>query len=190
MKLLRSLAIPILVIAGAIPLQAFDFNRTEWGMKMEEVRGSTDEELLFYEGRGFSVLGTDIAEVFGRPCITLYFFSHKGNLVKGGYFFRPGYPDPVMYESDFDRLAYYLSEIYGEKTSRFMWHTTWYYEPRDYMKAVKNGHLTMMYVWETETTFIELTLSGETSGLSLTVQFFSKALYGEYVEMLLERAVD
>lgn len=190
MKLLRTLVIPILFLAGAAPLPAFDFNRTEWGMKMEEVRDAAGEELSVYEGRGFSVLGTGISDVFGRPAVTLYFFSHRGNLVKGGYFFRPGYPDPAMYESDFERLAYYLSELYGEKTSRFMWHTTWYYEPNEYMKAVKNGHLTMMYVWETDSTFIELTLSGEPRGLSLTVQFFSKALYGEYVEMLLERAAE
>lgn len=179
----------VFLMSAAASLYAQDFHGADWGMKMEQVEITINGELTFYAGESFSVLGTDEILLYDRKCIAVYFFSHMGNLVKGGYYFRPGYPDGIMYQSDYKRLSDIMTGSYGESRERLVWHTDWHYEPRDYMKAVKNGDLSMMKFWESDASFIELSLEGNSKEYSLSLQYYSKDRYEEYVDMLLERAI-
>lgn len=184
------LLVVLLFLFCSMLCTAQDFRQTNWGMSKEEVveiEGKDFEEqnigiqnLLGYEA---SLLNMESALVFS-------FIENK--LFAAGYVIGETHTNENNYIDDYNKIKSALTEKYGKPSSdNINWKNDLYKnDQQDWGFAISLGHLEYIASWETETTDINLTLTGNNHDITLRVMYFSKEFYDWSQQKIKEESLD
>jgi hypothetical protein len=170
------LLVSTMLVAGmTTPVHAGEpphFHKARWGMSEAQVRELAGEPI--YEGwpNGLRVLAYR-GELAGISCYISYIFADN-ELVRGRYVFDQGYSDDNQnqYITDFEAIRSLLGGQLGEPEEEIEWRSDLLRgDPSQWGMAVKAGHLSMTYTWDTKHTKVTAALTGGDMTISTTVDY-------------------
>ncbi len=149
----------------------FTFRKTRWGMSMDEVKASEtlevarqEADLLVYE-----------AKVINKDVFILYRFV--GNkLTRAKYFLNEKHMNNNDFIADYNDFKEILKKKYGEpKEDNMVWKNNLYKgKYSGWGTAISMGHLVYFSTWETESSEIINSLSGDNFKIICLVEYGSK----------------
>ncbi len=162
----------ILVYVKESSEDKFDFRKATWGMSKEQVKLSEDIEPVLEEEYAL-MYNTSVSNM---ECRIVYLFLDYLLLTSGSYTFVEKHSDEINYIMDYNDVKDRLVEKYGTpKSTDVNWSNDLYQdEPEHHGLAVCLGHLAFMSTWETDSTDIVLSLSGDYYDISHRVSYRSK----------------
>jgi hypothetical protein len=154
-----------------------NFRKTKWAMTSAQVRATEPEKPDNETQKGPKTFLFYHDTVSGLSCHVLYIFAYD-KLVRAKYIVTDKHTNMTDYLSDYRTLSEALATKYGSpKENDVLWKNDLYKnDPQDWGMAVAVGHLSMYTKWETSTTIIFLSLSGENYKISLDVEYSSKEM--------------
>ena len=190
MKIYLSAAVILIytVIISSIGwAENFDFRKTRWGMSKEEVKASENLRPIYTGTEGFVY---DIS--IGRDSVKLSYYFTQDKLTNGFYSFEAQWCQGTTCINDFLEKKELLIKKYGDPVQeRRIWHNNLYKnDSQQWGLAVTLGLLKFISGWETRTTEIYLGLSGKEFKSTLTIAYYSKALYHLTKEELEKEQLD
>lgn len=168
-------ALWLAAVPFARPQQKPDFRQTHWGMTKAEVRAvEKNKPRADAEDDTYLVYRDSVEDL---NCLVGYLFIND-QLVRALYVVDQNHADPIGYLSDYQHLRRALTEKYGQPAKDDeVWSNDLYKDkPQEYGKAVAAGHLKRFTVWETDTTEINIFLTGKNSKIDLSVDYSSTRL--------------
>ena len=163
----------VFAILITISVQATDFRKTNWGDSMETVKASetfkyseSDANTSLYSG---TLAGLDV--------YAMYAFRNN-KLYSAAYIITQEHSNPIEFVNDFTRLEAMLVKKYGEPSMQDdVWSGDSYRDrPSKWGMAVLTGDLTKVTIWNTETTEIAITLTGDNYKANHGITYESKEL--------------
>ncbi|MCX6143155.1 MAG: hypothetical protein NTZ35_08040 [Ignavibacteriales bacterium] len=156
---------------ATVRTNSVDFRKSNWGMSKKQVKATEsgkivrdDETALVYSG-----------EVSGLDALIGYIFVDS-KLVRTKYIFLPKHTNQNDFIQDYGTVKAALTEKYGTpKSDNTYWRNELY--KSDYSEwgfAVSLGHLVYTAEWETESSKINIILSGENYKVHLSTEYASK----------------
>lgn len=170
-----SLAGLVLLAAGIVRAEEFDFRQARWGMSPDEVRKSETEAVLFAEMEGvLSYQGT----IGGVEAVIFYLFRDN-RLERGVYSIEPVDPGDVI--GAYQAAHSFLFELHGqppvEKLNLEDVEEAENLDPTDLeelLKLVLAKAAAPMTYWETESTEIYLRLDEKDGRGAIQVDYISR----------------
>lgn len=149
----------------------YDFRNTKWGMTINEVLISESVETVSNENNQLWYL----TSVLNKECGLFYDFQNN-KLNSAGYFFDIKHTNPNSYIEDYFTIQDSLISKYKEPiTNKTIWKNNLYRNNQQFWGlAISIGHLTYQSTWETETTKIRLSLTGDNYQIQLMIKYFDK----------------
>ncbi len=148
-----------------------DFRDTKWGMSKEEIRKIEKAKLIKEEGNLMFYEG----QVGGKICLIVYIFV-QDKLVRSKYMVTEKHTNQNDYISDYKSLKELLTQKYGKPTEDDeFWKNDLYKD--DYSQwgfAVSLGHHSYYTIWETPSTKIFDSLTGDNYRITLQIEYVSK----------------
>lgn len=167
--------------------QDFGFRKTKWGYTKNQVKSTESLELILDNDE---ILGyrTSVANL---ECTLGYYFKNN-SLYAGAYNFSEEHSNKNDYLMDYLSLKQLLKEKYGEpKIDEINWKDKLYQDDKEHFGlAISIGHLELFCNWETEDTFIQLSINGDNYDISLKTLYKSKKLSEEVEKMKQKNVLD
>lgn len=162
---------------------ASDFREAEWGMSKEQVKKLEKTEPLFLQNDTLTFKG----KVANSAVHIIYEFIDN-QLKKGTYKFTARRVNPNVYLQDYAKINEFIELKYGKpEYNKEIWNNELYKEKRGYHGlAIANGHLRLESSWESDTTNIVHTLSGNNSLVDHNITYYDKSIQdipGETIEI-------
>jgi hypothetical protein len=163
--------------------QVYDFRKTNWGMSKEQVKTTEDKKPDFEADTWLGYFVT----ISGKDFRCFYSFL-EDKLYKSGYSFTGKHTNKNHYITDYKNLKESLTKKYGKpKTDIVLWENNLFKNNKEkWGTAISVGHLLYRATWETPTTMIALTLSGDNYKIGLNIYYESKELE-EWVKQIEEK---
>ncbi len=170
-----SLAGLVLLAAGIVRAEEFDFRRARWGMSPGEVRNSETEAVPFADMEGIlSYQGT----IGGVEAVIFYLFQDN-HLKRGVYSIEPVDPSEVI--GDYQAARSLLFELHGrppvEKLNLEDLEAAENLDPTDLeelLRLVLAKAAAPMTYWETESTEIYLRLDEKDGRGTIQIDYISR----------------
>ncbi|MFC2149162.1 hypothetical protein ACFLQ8_00500 [Candidatus Auribacterota bacterium] len=164
MKLITILLIILLLPAGPLFCEEekkeheFDFQKTVWGMSIEEVP-KTEKELIL---KGDKNVQYYYAKIAGLDCLAFYSFTY-GELVAGEYQVLEPFSKEEQCIESYQKLKKYLIDEYETPIEdKTIWNDDRFKDKKElWGLAVTLGMLEYYATWETDTTDIKLYMMGD-----------------------------
>lgn len=148
-----------------------DFRQINWGMEQQQIIQSEKIKLLDQneENLVYSCL------INNKNCILMYGFQNK-KVFCATYFFKINHTSLNDYLDDYNDLFDSLKIKYQEPISnKMIWKNNLFRNsPSDYGTAISVGHLICVSKWETETTNIMMSLTGDNYQIQLAITYSDK----------------
>jgi hypothetical protein len=137
--------------------QNYDFRKTTWGMSYEQVKNSELPKIGMVSEKRLIYTDT-IAE---SPCILIYTFNEKQELISARYILDKNYVDHNFYFNEYNKFKELLTKKYGvPKKNEKNWIVN--VEDKDstnWANSLESGHLSLYSLWKTPKTVITLIVS-------------------------------
>ena len=161
----------------------YDFRKTNWGMSQEQVKATEDKKPDFEDN---TMLGYEVT-ISGKDFMCAYLFL-QDKLYGSGYLFFGEHTNKNLYIDDYEELKEILTKNYGKpKIDKVTWKNDLYKsDEQSWGLAISIGHLNYGATWETSTTKIFLSLSGDNYKINLGIRYDSKELE-EWVKQIKEK---
>ncbi|HHM20704.1 MAG TPA: hypothetical protein ENJ20_01660 [Bacteroidetes bacterium] len=164
----------LLLTAGSVYAQSFQFRGVEWGATKEKVKKNERarfvmerDDMLQYR----STLGDYDADLE-------YFFSIDGELMGARYIIRKRFNDPREHFREYVFFSELLTEKYGEPKEVMIYRgEVNLSSATDLVDRLKAGSFAQETKWETSDTVIKLILTGEGGQVVMIIDYRSKT-YG------------
>ena len=166
---MKQLIFAVLLCLSAA-LCARDFENAWWGMTRSEVKSiesgapvQESQQMLIYESC-----------VAGFPALAAYFFA-DGRLYSGKYIFNIQHKQNKEYITDYHIILERLMADHGLPLQRGKrWQNdTWRDNESKWGDAVASGHLEYLSCWETDTSNIDLILTGADQIITLGMRYIN-----------------
>lgn len=166
----------IIIMAGVISItQAQDFRGFTWGNSIGKVQSGekaqyvakvSNDELAYMD-----ILG-------GSECEVIYMFNDNDKLTSGMYVFTKKYTNPQLYIQDYNKFKNLLTQKYGKPAvvSETLPDSKPLPEKQNYGQAVAEGKLSMSTIWNTDRSYIKITLVTNDRQPSLQIQYTTSSL--------------
>ena len=165
----------------------FDFRKTRWGMSKAEVKASEKLQPVYAQEEGLTY------EVsIGFDSVNLLYNFTQDKLTSTGYVFATERCVGTTCIDDFLKKKELLSKKYGDPVQeRRIWHNDLFKnDSQKWGLAVSVGLLEFISGWERQNTKILLSLSGKEFKSTLSIAYYSKALFHLTKEELEKEQLD
>jgi hypothetical protein len=151
----------------------FGFRRTSWGMSPAEVKASESAEFQGYNKKNKMMVFS--GQVASMPANIGYIFADD-KLIAGSYIFEEKHTNFNKYLDDFSKLEEMLVQKYGNpQKDKTTWSSDLFKDnPQHWGIAVSMGYLSHGIQWETASTTIFLSLSGDNYEVNLRTMYIQK----------------
>jgi hypothetical protein len=152
----------------------YDFRKANWGMSKEQVKATEDKKP---DIDADTALGYSNIMIGGEPFTCVYLFL-EDKLYHSGYSPFVTHTNKNLYIDDYENLKETLTKKYGKpKSDKVVWINDLYKDDKqEWGHAISRGDLSYVATWETSTTEIVLTLSGDNYRVVLIIGYDSKEL--------------
>lgn len=148
--------------------ETYDFRKVKWGMSLEKVLASEKGEKRSWQD---DLVGVTSTRVAGLKSSILYYFV-KDTLTNAAVIIKEKHSNKNEYILEYNKLIEILSTKYGQGDSQVYWKNNLYKGDTDhYGMAISTGHLVYYTTWQTDDSFIELSLSGENYEIDLMLKY-------------------
>jgi hypothetical protein len=151
----------------------FNFRKTAWGMSPAEVKASESAEFQGYSKKDKMMFFS--GQVASMPALIGYIFADD-KLNSGAYVFEGKHTNSNKYLDDFTKLEEMLVQKYGNpQKDKTTWSSDLFKDnPQHWGMAVSMGYLSHSILWETASTTILLSLSGDNFKVTLQIFYLPK----------------
>jgi len=161
----------LLLVSPCLIGQSYQFRGLEWGASREKVK-QTEKARFVIEKDNYlqyrSVLGDYDAELY-------YYFGLSNRLVGSRYVIWNRFTDPQKYFDEYDFFASMLTEKYGKPIKGSVLNPVVVPEDKSlYPALLSKGEFSQETVWETPETTVKLTMTANSDGVMLSIDYLSR----------------
>lgn len=135
-----------------------DFRGFAWGSPLNKVQAGEKAKFVKKEKEDILQYEDQLGKV---DCYVMYVFNDNDKLVSGDYIFTRDYPNSQLYVHDYYKFQQLLTDKYGKpRSEKENWaNNATVTDKENYGQAVMDGHLSLYATWETERSYIKVSLA-------------------------------